>query len=57
MIGPGGLLIRTSSQFADPFPGLWVGLQRSKELNLDELNLDVRNTFAGSHTEHRWRFS
>jgi len=43
MIGPGGLLV--SHIFAVPV--LWVGLEKSTQLNLD-----VRNIFARSHTEH-----
>jgi hypothetical protein len=44
MIGPGGLHL-----FAAHVSVLCVGLQKSKELNLD-----VRNFFAGSHTEQLW---
>jgi transposase-like protein len=32
---------------------LWVGLEKRKV----KLNLDVRNIFAMSETEHRWRCS
>jgi hypothetical protein len=39
-----------SHQFAVPILVLWMGLEKSKEPNLD-----VRNIFAGSHTEHGWR--
>jgi hypothetical protein len=43
MIGPSGLLVL--HKFAVPV--LWVGLEKSKQLNLD-----VRNIVLGSHTEH-----
>ncbi len=46
-VGPGGLPLVVSDLFAVPILVLWAGLQKSKLLNLD-----VRNIFAGSHTEH-----
>ncbi len=46
MIGPGGLLLVISHIFAVPVSVLWVGLQQSSQLNLD-----VKNIFAGSHTD------
>jgi hypothetical protein len=52
LIGPGGLLLVVSHLFAVPVLVLWLGLEKSKLLNLD-----VRNIFAGSHTEHHWRCS
>ncbi len=52
MIGPGSLLLVVPSLFAFPVSVLLVGLQKSTKLNLD-----VQNTFVGSHTEHRWRCS
>jgi hypothetical protein len=52
MIGPGGLLLVVPHLFADPVSLLLVGLQKSRELNWD-----VKNIFAGSHTDHRWRCS
>jgi hypothetical protein len=45
MIGAGGLLLVASQTFAIPVSVLWVGFQKSTQLNLD-----VKNTFAGSHT-------
>jgi hypothetical protein len=48
MIGPGGLLLVVPHLVVSVS---WAGLQESKK----ELNLDVKNIFAGSHTEHRWR--
>jgi len=36
--------------FAIPVSILWLGLQRS-----EQLNLDVKITLAESHTEHHWR--
>ncbi len=39
-------------QFSVPVSVLWVGLQKSTQLNLD-----VKDIFSGSHTEHRWRCS
>jgi hypothetical protein len=51
MIGPDGLLLVVPHLFAAvPVSVLLVGLQKSKQLNLH-----VKNTFAGSHTEHCWR--
>ncbi len=44
MIRPGGLLLAVPQLFAVPFSVLWVGLQKNTELNLD-----VKNIFAGSH--------
>jgi hypothetical protein len=44
MIGPGGLVLVVPHLFAVPISVLWVGLQKSKYLNLD-----VKNIFAGSH--------
>jgi hypothetical protein len=52
MIGPGGLLLVVPHLFALPVSVLLVGLQKSTELNLD-----VKNIFSGSHTQHRWRCS
>ncbi len=43
MIGPGGLLLVVPP----PVSVSWLGLQESKYLNLD-----VKNTFLGLHTEH-----
>jgi hypothetical protein len=48
MIGPGGLLLVVPHLFVVPVWVLSVGLQKSTELNLD-----VKNIFAGSHNEHR----
>jgi hypothetical protein len=45
MNSPGGLLLAVPHLFALPFSVLWVGLQKSTELNLD-----VKHIFAGSHT-------
>jgi len=50
MIGPDGLLLVVPHLFAVPISVLLVGLQKSKQLTWD-----VKNTFAGSHTEHCWR--
>jgi hypothetical protein len=47
MIGPGGLLLAVPRLFAVTVLVLCVGLQKSKTLNLDG-----KNTFAGSHTEN-----
>jgi hypothetical protein len=44
MIRPGGLLLVVPHLFAFPVAVLWVGLQKSTELNLG-----VKNIFAGSH--------
>jgi hypothetical protein len=52
LLGPGGLLFVVSHPFAVPVLVLWLGLEKSKQLNLN-----VRNIFAGSHTEHCWRCS
>jgi hypothetical protein len=51
MIGQSGLVL-VSGLFAVPVLVLWVGLGKSKQLNLD-----VRNIFAGSLTEHCWSCS
>ncbi len=47
MIGPGGLLLAVPRLFAVTVLVLCVGLQKSKTLNLDG-----KNSFAGSHTEN-----
>jgi len=47
MIGPGGLFLVLHHLFAVPVSVLWAGLQKSKQL----LHLDMKNIFAGSHTE------
>ncbi len=52
MIGPAGLLLVVPQLFAIPVSVLWVGF-----LNSVKLNLDVKNFFAGLHTEHLWRCS
>jgi hypothetical protein len=52
MIGPGGLLLVVSHLFAVPVSVLSVGLRKSTQQNLD-----VKNIFTGSQTEHRWRYS
>jgi len=46
----GGLLLVVPHLFAVLVSVLWVGLIKSTELNLG-----VKNIFAGSHTEHHWR--
>jgi len=46
MIRPGGLLLVVSHLFLVPVSVLWVGLQKSTQLNLD-----VKNISAGSHTD------
>jgi hypothetical protein len=48
MIGAGGLVLVVSHLFDVPISILLVVLQKTKQLNLD-----VKNIFAGSHTEHR----
>jgi hypothetical protein len=48
MIHQAGLLLVVSHLFAVSVSVVGVGLQKSKELNLD-----VKNIFAVSHTEHR----
>jgi hypothetical protein len=52
MIGPGGLPLVVPHLLAVLVSVLRVGLLKSTELNLD-----VKNIFAGSHTEHHWRYS
>jgi len=52
MIGPRGLLLVVAHLFAVPFSLLWVGLQKSTQLNLD-----VKTIFAASYTEPHWRCS
>jgi hypothetical protein len=49
MFGLTGLLLVVSHLFGIPVWVLSVGLEKSRELNFD-----VRNIFAGSHSEHRW---
>jgi hypothetical protein len=51
----GLLLLLVLPQFAAPSSVPWVRLE--KGLGLKEYNLDVRNIFVGSHTEHHWRCS
>jgi hypothetical protein len=48
MIGPSGLVLVVSHLFAVSVLVLWLRLGKSKLLNLD-----VRNIFATSHTEHQ----
>jgi hypothetical protein len=47
MIGTGGLPLGVSHLFAVSLSVLWAGLQKRKQVNLV-----VRNIFAGLHTEH-----
>jgi hypothetical protein len=49
MIGLGGLLLVIPHQFAVLISVLWVGWQKFKYLKFD-----VRNIFAGPHTEPWW---
>jgi hypothetical protein len=53
-IGPGGLLFTSSPIYplSECQLYVWVGLRKSTKLNLD-----VKNIFRGSHTEHWWRCS
>jgi hypothetical protein len=46
MIGQGGLLLVLFHLFAVSVSVFWAGLQKCKQLNLD-----MKNIFAGSHTE------
>ncbi len=48
MNGAGGLVLVVSHLFDVPISILLVVLQKTKQLNLD-----AKNIFAGSHTEHR----
>jgi hypothetical protein len=50
MIGRDSLLLVVPHLLAVPIAVFQVGLQTSKELNLD-----VKNSFPGSHIEHPWR--
>ncbi len=52
VIGPSGSLLVVAHLFAVQVAVLWVGLQKSKQLYLD-----VKNIFAGLHTEPHWRCS
>jgi hypothetical protein len=52
MIGPDGLLLVVFHLFAVPVLISWAEFGRKKKLNLN-----VRNVFAGSHTEHCWSCS
>jgi len=50
MISPGGLLLVVSYLFSNLSSSFMGGVGKKSE----ELNLDVRNILAGSHTKHRW---
>ncbi len=50
MIRPRDLLLVVAHLFAVPVSLLWVGLQKSTQLNLD-----VKTIFEGSYTEPHWR--
>ncbi len=50
-IGPGGLVLVVSHLFAVP-DLLWIGLEKS-----NELNLDLKNILAASHTKESRRCS
>ncbi len=54
MIGLGRLLlvVPTYLQLQSPGFSFMGGVEKRKSLNLD-----VRNNFAGSHTEHHWSWS
>jgi hypothetical protein len=50
MIGPSGLLLLVPSAVCSvSFSFMCVGLQKK----LNNLNLDTKNVFAGSRTQHR----
>jgi hypothetical protein len=49
------MLLVVSHLFAVPVLVFWVVLGEKKKER--KVNWDVRNIFAGSHTEHGWRWS
>jgi hypothetical protein len=50
MIGPGSLLLVVPHVFAVHVSDYGWGCQKKTKKNI---NMDVKNNFAGSHTEHR----
>jgi hypothetical protein len=52
LIGPGEFLLLVSHLFAVPVLDFTGGVGKSKNVNLH-----VRDIFAGLHTEHHWRCS
>jgi hypothetical protein len=50
LIGPGEFLLLVSHLFAVPVLDFMGGVGKS-----EKVNLDVRDIFAGLHTEHHWR--